>query len=161
MTPAPTLAWVFASPARTLAFGLGSGLIRPAPGTWGTLAGWASFSLWIASLSPLGQLAACAAGLAVGAWACARCGRDLGVADHSGMVIDEIVAFWLVLALVPATWAAQGAAFVLFRAFDIAKPPPIGHFDTRWKNGFGVMFDDLLAAGYTLLIFALWTRWTA
>ncbi|MBL8379885.1 MAG: phosphatidylglycerophosphatase A [Burkholderiales bacterium] len=149
------------SPARAIAFGLGSGLLRPAPGTWGTLAGWAAFAIFLAPLAPAWQLAACCGGFALGVWACDRCGRDLGVADHGGMVFDEVIAFWLVLILVPATWAAQGAAFLLFRAFDIAKPQPIRHFDARWKNGFGVMFDDLLAAGYTLLLFALWMRLTS
>jgi len=47
---------------------------------------------------------------------------------------------------------------VLFRAFDIAKPPPIGAVERRFKGGFGVMFDDLLAAGYTLFVLALAKR---
>ena len=55
-------------------------------------------------------------------------------------------------------WWQQAAAFVLFRIFDIIKPPPIGAADAAFKNGFGVMFDDLLAAGYTLLVLALWQR---
>ena len=64
------------------------------------------------------------------------------------MVWDEIVAFLLVLALVPASLAWQAAAFVLFRCFDIAKPPPIRWLRARASSGgFGVMFDDLLAAG--------------
>jgi phosphatidylglycerophosphatase A len=93
---------------------------------------------------------------ALGVWACDRTGRDLGVADHGGMVWDEVAAIWLVLALVPAGWVTQGVAFLLFRLFDITKPPPIRQFDARLKNGFGVMFDDLLAALYVLLLFALW-----
>jgi phosphatidylglycerophosphatase A len=63
-----------------------------------------------------------------------------------------------VLWLVPATWDAQLAAFVLFRAFDIVKPPPIRYFDRRIKNGFGVMFDDLIAAAYALLAMAILVR---
>ena len=55
---------------------------------------------------------------------------------------------------------AEIAGFVLFRAFDIAKPPPIRQFDAALKNGFGVMLDDVLAAAYTLLILALW-RWAS
>ena len=46
-------------------------------------------------------------------------------------------------------------AFVLFRVFDIVKPPPIRHYDAKLENGFGVMLDDLLAAGYTLFVLAL------
>ena len=74
------------------------------------------------------------------------------------MVWDEIVAFMLVLSVAPKAWPWQLAAFVLFRAFDIAKPPPIRAFERRFKGGFGVMFDDLLAAGYTLFVLALVKR---
>jgi phosphatidylglycerophosphatase A len=149
------------SPARLVAFGFGSGLVRPAPGTWGTLFGWASFALLLRPLAAGWQLSVIAAAFLVGVWACGRAGRDLGVADHGGMVWDEVVAFWLVLAVLPGGWLAQLAAFGLFRFFDIVKPSPIRHFDRRLKGGFGVMFDDLLAAGYTLLAFAIWARITA
>ena len=74
------------------------------------------------------------------------------------MVWDEMVAFWLVLWLTPAGWLSQALAFVLFRAFDIVKPPPIKFFDARLKGGFGVMWDDIVAAGYALLIMALVVR---
>jgi len=63
-----------------------------------------------------------------------------------------------VLAFVPATWIAQGIAFAVFRFFDIVKPPPIGAVDAHWHSGLGVMTDDIIAAFYTLLIFALWQR---
>jgi len=91
-------------------------------------------------------------------WACEITGRHLGIADHGGMVWDEVVAFLLVLAFVPQELAWQAAAFVAFRFFDIAKPPPIRHFERRYSGGFGVMFDDLLAAVYTLLLLALIRR---
>ena len=94
----------------------------------------------------------------VGVWACGKTAHDLGVADHGAIVWDEVVAFWLVLLFVPAGLAAQFAAFVVFRFFDIVKPPPIRHYDAKLESGFGVMFDDLLAALYTLLLFALWYR---
>lgn len=147
------------SPARIIAFGFGSGLIRPAPGTWGTLAGWGAFVLLLEPLSLPLRLLAVGVAFALGIWACDRTGRDLGVADHGGMVWDEVAAIWLLLSLVPAGWMAQGAAFLLFRLFDIVKPPPIRQFDARLKNGFGVMLDDLLAALYVLLIFTLWNFW--
>ena len=94
----------------------------------------------------------------IGTWACTVTGRHLGVADHRAMVWDEIVAFLLVLAIVPRDLAWQAAAFVLFRAFDIGKPPPIDWFERRYQGGFGVMFDDLVAAGYSLLSLALIKR---
>jgi phosphatidylglycerophosphatase A len=154
----PTAGWIVRSPARLIAFGFGSGLLRPAPGTWGTLAGWAGYQLLLAPLGEPARLLVIAAAFAIGVWACGKTGRDLGVADHGGMVWDEVAAIWLVLAFVPAGWAAQFAAFLLFRFFDIVKPPPIRYFDQRLKNGFGVMFDDLLAAGFVLLVWAIWSR---
>jgi len=63
-----------------------------------------------------------------------------------------------VLAIAPQTPAWQAAAFFLFRLFDVLKPPPIRQLERRMKGGFGVMFDDLLAAGYTLLVLALAKR---
>ena len=94
----------------------------------------------------------------LGVWACGVTGRDLGVHDHGAMVWDEFVAFLLVLAIVPRELAWQAAAFVLFRAFDIIKPPPIRWIERRYTGGFGVMFDDLLAAGYALLALAIVKR---
>ena len=76
------------------------------------------------------------------------------------MVWDEVVAFTLVLLFTPAHWLWQAGAFALFRLFDITKPPPIRYFDRTLKNGFGVMFDDLLAALYTLLVLALLKMFT-
>jgi phosphatidylglycerophosphatase A len=74
------------------------------------------------------------------------------------MVWDEIVAFLLVLAVIPDQPSWQIAAFFLFRLFDVVKPPPIRDFERRFQGGFGVMFDDILAAGYTLLLLAFAKR---
>lgn len=81
-------------------------------------------------------------------------GRALGEVDHGSIVWDEFVAVWLVLLCLPATWLWQLAGVLVFRFFDILKPWPVRVADARLKNGFGVMFDDLLAAGYTLV--CLW-----
>ncbi|MER1966921.1 phosphatidylglycerophosphatase A [Castellaniella sp. GW247-6E4] len=154
----PTAAWVFSRPSRVIAFGLGSGLLHPAPGTWGTLVGWA---LWAALLSRVPDpwvAVILVASFVLGCWACQRCGLALGEPDHGGMVWDEIVAFWLVLWLTPGGLWMQALSFVLFRIFDIFKPPPIRTFDRRLKNGFGVMLDDVLAAVYTLLVMAVIVR---
>ena len=153
----PTAGFAFSHPAHSIAFGFGAGLVPFAPGTAGTLIAW-----------PLGWILASADALVVfpiiailfvlGVWACELTGRHLGVHDHGAMVWDEMVAFLLVLAIVPGDWSWQAAAFVLFRAFDIAKPPPIRWFEERFRGGFGVMFDDLVAAAYTLLALALFRR---
>ncbi len=147
----PDLRFLLAHPAHLIALGFGSGLAPKAPGTVGTVLGLPLF--WaITAIAPdlPNQLILIAATFLLGIWACARTGHALGVADHGGMVWDEIVAFALVLLFTPAGWMWMLAAFGLFRLFDIVKPWPIRFFDIRLKNGFGVMFDDLLAAGYAI-----------
>ncbi|NYT75429.1 phosphatidylglycerophosphatase A [Alcaligenaceae bacterium] len=154
----PHAGWVFRSFPRIVAFGFGSGLLRPAPGTWGTLAGWL---LWFVAVSRLPDTligVVLALSFVLGCWVCHRTGKEMGQPDHGGMVWDEIVAFWIVLWLTPSAIEAQVVAFVLFRAFDIVKPPPIRYFDRHLKNGFGVMWDDILAAVYSLLVVAVLVR---
>jgi len=143
--------------AHAIATGFGAGRAPFAPGTFGTLLAWPAG--WALGSAPAGPALGLVAALFVlGVWACGVTGRDLGVHDHGSMVWDEFVAFLLVLAIVPREIAWQAAAFVLFRAFDIVKPAPIRWFERRYTGGFGVMFDDLLAAGYTLLVLALARR---
>ena len=55
----------------------------------------------------------------------------------------------------------QAFAFLLFRLFDIVKPPPANIIDREWHNGFGVMADDIVAAFYTVVVLALWQRVSA
>ena len=94
----------------------------------------------------------------VGVWAAQVTGRNLGVPDHGAIVWDEVVAFLLVLYFVGDRTLAIVVAFAVFRFFDIVKPPPIRELDGRLKNGFGVMADDLVAAGYTLVVLAVGQR---
>lgn len=151
----PTPRWVFSNAWRIVAFGFGSGLIRPAPGTWGTLLAWLLWGvLWQGRPDALIAVMLVVA-FAIGCVACERTGSALGAPDHGGMVWDEIVAFWLVLWLTPDTLAAQAVSFVLFRAFDITKPQPVRYFDARLKGGFGVMWDDIVSAAYSLLVMAI------
>jgi phosphatidylglycerophosphatase A len=154
----PTGRFVLSHPAHFIAFGFGSGLMRPAPGTAGTLAALPIYWALAPRLTDLQFLGVIVALFVIGIWACGRTGRALGVPDHGGMVIDEIVAYLLVLFMIPREFLWQASGFVLFRAFDIVKPMPIRHFDRTVKGGFGVMLDDLLAAFYTLLVLAVWRR---
>ncbi len=151
----PPVRWVFQNIWRIIAFGFGSGLLRPAPGTWGTLFAWLVWVLAFERLSDNVIAAVLVSAFVLGCVACERTGRAMGVSDHGGMVWDEMLAFWLVLWLSPASLAAQAVAFVLFRGFDIIKPQPIRYFDARFKGGFGVMWDDLVAAAYSLLVMAI------
>lgn len=139
--------------------GAGIGVVRAAPGTFGTLLAFPIHVALTAHLSAAAHLGALVALFLVGVWACARAGRALGVHDYGGFVFDETVAFLWVLFFTPASLVWQAFAFLLFRFFDIAKPPPIGHYDRVLRGGFGVMFDDMLAAGYTLLCLAVWKAW--
>lgn len=152
-------------PAHILAQGFGSGLSPVMPGTVGTLFAWFSFvtlsGRWPSLFTPQNWAWIIVGGFFIGVWACAKTGRNLGVADHGSMVWDEIIAFWLVLlVLAPCSFSVQCWAFFWFRLFDMTKPPPIGYFDKRFKGGFGVMFDDIVAAFFTLLVFAFWQRFT-
>ncbi len=144
-------------PAHVIAFGFGVGLVPFAPGTFGTLLAW-PLGWVLGGAHALIALPLVAALFLLGIWACGSTGRHLGVHDHGAMVWDEFVAFLLVLAIVPRELPWQACAFALFRVFDILKPPPIRWFERRYRGGFGVMFDDLLAAGYTLVVLALARR---
>jgi len=166
-----SVALLLSHPAHFIAFGAGSGLSPVAPGTVGTLWAWVSFwalqSAW--GLGPQADFKwACllALSLPVGWWACTHTARSLRVADPGSVVWDEILAFWLVLWVVtPAGFMGQLLAFALFRYFDAAKPGPVGWADglfkckpgqaIGWAQGFGILFDDLVAALCTLLVIAL------
>lgn len=154
--PRPGPRFLLAHPAHFIALGFGSGLSPKAPGTVGTLVALPLY--WLLADSAL-YWPWIALFLAVGVWACDVTGRALGAPDHGGMVWDEIAAFLMVLPFAPATWWGWLLAFALFRLFDIWKPFPIGWFDARVPGGFGVMLDDVLAAGYAIL--CLWglTTW--
>jgi len=151
----PSWRFVLSRPAHFIAFGFGIGLIPVAPGTCGTLLALPLYWLFQPEVAPLEFLLLVALLFGLGVWACEMTGRALGVHDHGGIVWDETVAFLLVLFFTPAAPVWQAAAFVLFRLFDILKPPPIRHYDRTLKSGFGAMLDDLMAAFYTLIILAL------
>lgn len=153
----PSPGFVFSHPAHAIAFGFGVGLAPTAPGTFGTLLGWAIG--WALGGVHAGIFFSIVLVFFVlGVWACEVTARNLGIADHGGLVWDEVVAFMLVLAIAPRELVWQAAAFVAFRFFDIVKPPPIRHLERRYGGGFGVMFDDLVAAAYALLVLAALKR---
>ena len=152
--PRPSWRFLLSHPARLVAFGFGAGLVPVAPGTWGTLLALPVFLLVSPRLEPVEFLLMLLALFALGVWACDVTGRSLGNSDHGGMVWDETVAFLLVLFFTPAGLHWQALAFLIFRLFDILKPPPIRYYERTFKNGFGVMLDDLIAAFYTLLVLA-------
>ncbi len=153
----PNFKFLIAHPAHFFALGFGSGLAPKAPGTFGTLVGFPLyFSLIL--LPPIWHLPTIAGLFIIGVPICAIAAKNLGVADHGAIVWDEIVAMMLVLKFTPFWMPMWIFAFLLFRLFDIWKPYPICYFDAKLKGGFGVMFDDLLAAVYAILVMK-WIVW--
>ena len=151
----PNWRFLFSHPAHLLSFGFGSGLARKAPGTFGTLVAFPFYWYLAPRLSDMLFILVLIWAFAVGVWVCNITGKALGVADYGGIVWDEVVAFLLVLFFTPNDPAWQLLAFALFRFFDIVKPQPIRYFDKNWHGGLGVMFDDIVAAGYALLCLAI------
>ena len=151
----PNWRFLFSHPAHLLSFGFGSGLAPKAPGTFGTLVAFPMYWYLAPRLSDVVFILMLIWAFAIGVWVCDKTGKALGIADYGGIVWDEIVAFLLVLFFTPPGWYWSLLAFVLFRFFDIVKPQPIRYFDNNWHGGLGVMFDDLLAAGYALLCMAI------
>ena len=159
-------------PMHLVSFGFGSGLFPFAPGTIATLWAWIVFLMIDPIMSDFAWATVLFFGLVLGARACTFTGRAMGQVDSSSMVWDEIIAFWLVLWVLPKAsdpagfhamgsvpeWLIQGCGFVLFRFFDIVKPAPIRTIDRLSKDGWGVMLDDLVAAAYTLLACAILLR---
>jgi phosphatidylglycerophosphatase A len=143
----PDWRFLFSHPAHLLAFGFGSG--------FGTLVAFPMYWYLAPRLTDAMFMLVLIWCFAIGVWVCDETGKALGEADYGGIVWDEIVSFMLVLFFTPPGWHWSLLAFVLFRFFDILKPPPIRYFDSNWHGGLGVMFDDLLAAGYALLCLAL------
>lgn len=162
-----TAAFMLEHPAHVLALGFGSGLSPLAPGTVGTLWAWLAFAGLDPWLNDLQWGALLVGGMLVGWWACTVTARNLHLSDPSAVVWDEVLAFWLILWLaMPTGLWEQCAAFALFRFFDAAKPGPVAWADqvfkgragvpAGWAQGFGIIFDDLVAALCTLLVIALW-----
>lgn len=151
----PSWRFILSHPAHFISFGFGSGLFPGSPGTAGTLVAFPIYWYLAPLLTDASYMLVLISAFAFGVWVCEKTGRALGVADYGGIVWDEIVAFLLVLFFTPEGFFWSLLAFSLFRFFDIVKPQPIRHFDRTWHGGLGVMFDDILAAGYTLLCLAL------
>lgn len=134
-----------------LATGLGVGLVSPAPGTvgglWGLLLAWS-----IVSLPSVGtQLVAIVAVGLVGVLICSLAARALGGKDPQAIVFDEIAALPIAyIGVDELNWSIWLAGWLLFRFFDISKPPPVKHFE-RLPHGWGIMADDWVAAVYACL----------
>ena len=142
---------VVRDPVHWLAFGLGSGLLPIAPGTWASL--FTAIVFWLVAPVPKIAFAAVIVLMfVVGVWICGESARRIGVHDHGGIVFDEIVGMLLTLTVVSHEPIWITTAFFLFRIADIWKPWPIRDVDHRLTGGLGIMLDDVLAAFYAALI---------
>ena len=134
----------------------GAGLLRPAPGTWGSVVALAVWWWGLSEWPVLTQGLVVVVYSLVSWWVCAKFLHRTGLHDETQIVADEVAGLWLALLFVPVTWWAGLLTFALFRFFDIAKPSLIGWLDRNTQGGRGVMADDLaagLAAG--LIVAAL------
>ena len=134
----------------------GIGLIRFAPVTFVSIFSW---FLFIFLSHYLNMILFTTLAFLLAIWICEYISKDLEEKDDKSIVIDELVGMWI--ALMPAIYFADTQsertiiailALILFRVFDILKPFPISYFDQRFKNGFGVVIDDVIAGIITLLI---------
>lgn len=133
------------NPVHFLALGFGSGLIKPAPGTWGTLAAVPVYLVFTLLPNYWFYLGLTILFFVVGVYLCGKTASDVGVHDHGAIVWDEIVGYLITMALFAVTWQNIVLGFVLFRLFDIVKPWPIKLLDRHVHGGFGIMIDDVLA----------------
>ena len=140
-------------PATLLATWGGSGLLKRAPGTWGSLAAlpfaWA-IETWLGHMALLTGTVII---FFIGWWATAVYMQS-GTAgdDPKEVVIDEVAGQWLLLSILPLTVKGYLAGFLLVRFFDIVKPWPVSFADKHIKGAFGVMLDDILAACYPVVL---------
>jgi phosphatidylglycerophosphatase A len=150
--PIPEKVWQ--DPLYFIAFGFGTGTISFAPGTFGTLIAIPIYLL----MQPLSSLAYLILTLIIitgSVWICSEVTREIGVDDHQGMCLDEVVGFLVTMFHAPAGWKWILTGFVLFRLFDIWKPWPISYVDRNIHGGFGIIFDDVLAGIFSCAILQL------
>ena len=145
---------IWKNPIHFLAFGLGMGTSPVMPGTMGTLLA-VPLYLILQPLPFIFYLAITITMLLLGIYICGVTAKDIGVPDHSGIVWDEIVGYLITMTFAPTGWIWVILGFCLFRFFDIIKPWPINWIDRTFKNGTGMMMDDVLAGVYAGIIIGI------
>ena len=150
-SPAP--AW-----ATLVATFFGVGRLRPGPGTWGSLATALLWWLLASHISPAARipviLVLIVVVVAIGIPAATLEERGCGKKDPSHVVIDEVAGQLVTLIACPIVWQALLAGFILFRGFDIVKPPPVRSLE-KLPAGAGIVVDDLGAGVYALVVVQL------
>ena len=137
----------------------GIGLIPLAPGTFGSIFAWFVFVIMSHFVDML-IYTICIVFIAI--WVCEKASVNLIQKDHKSIVIDELAGMWV--ALVPVIYFASDQleriiyaclALLFFRVLDILKPFPISYFDKKFKNGFGIVLDDLIAGIFSGILSVL------
>jgi len=146
MLSQPTVFWLTAA---------GLGLLRPAPGTWGSAGAVVLWWFFLSGLAWTIQLVIVLIYFLLSWWLCNRLIEQLGIQDEPQIVADEVAGMWFALVWLPQSFGWCFAAFCLFRLADIFKPWPIGTLDRNLHSGLGIMADDMLAGGLTALALAL------
>ena len=141
----------FFSPAALIATFFGSGLLKPASGTWGALAALAPGLLIAERFGASGLLIGAALAYGLGHWASTVWINGTEDKDPSPIVIDEVAGLWLTLTLAPLTPLGAALAFGVFRFFDIVKPWPVRWADKNIGGATGIMLDDILAGIWAAL----------
>jgi phosphatidylglycerophosphatase A len=136
----------------------GIGRLRPGPGTWGSLAAvliWLGVSRWIGPswYVPVLALLAIIAVL-LGIPASTKVANAAGIKDPQSVVIDEVAGQWITLLFAPVSWKTLLAGFILFRGFDIVKPPPVRQLESL-PGGAGIVLDDVAAGVFALIVMQL------
>lgn len=153
-----------------LALGLGSGLPRRAPGTWGTVGGLIA-GVILMRLGFVPFLILTILSCFIGVWFCGRASKMMGVHDDPHIVWDEWSGIWITLLpfsylgfangslfqtlMAPSTFIPLILAFILFRFFDILKPPPIAWADKKVAGGLGIMLDDIIAGVMAAVVWVI------
>ena len=166
--PLPATASMLDRAVYWLGLGLGSGLPRRAPGTWGTVGG-LIVAIPLLSLGFVPFLIVTILSSIIGIWICDRTSKLMGGHDNPHIVWDEWAGMWITLLPLSYMGIAGDSfwqnisqvhsmiaiviAFILFRFFDIIKPPPIGWADKKVAGGLGIMLDDIIAG---LMAAAVW-----
>jgi phosphatidylglycerophosphatase A len=136
----------------------GAGKMKPGPGTWGSAAAaliWFGLARWIPGAWQPAALAALAAvAVVLGIPAATLVARASRAKDPQFVVIDEVAGQWITLLFAPVAWKTVLAGFILFRGFDMVKPPPVRQLE-RLPEGTGIVVDDVAAGIYALVVLQL------
>jgi phosphatidylglycerophosphatase A len=141
----------------------GAGLLKPGPGTYGSIAATLIWYVVARNVHPLHLVAITMvmvlAATLIGIPAATRVAMESGRKDPQIVVIDEVAGQWVALALMPPRWEYALLALLLFRLFDITKPPPVRQLE-RLPHGAGIVVDDLAAGAYALMVSAIVLHFT-